>query len=363
MKISFITLFVLFFYAGSAQSGIDFFHGDFEAAKELAKKNHKLIFMDAYAKWCGPCKRMAKDVFTDEKVGHFYNANFINLKMDMEVGEGIELLKKYRITSYPTLLFINELGEVVHMAKGSRSTDKFVELGKEALSKNDRSAEYTQRYEDGEKSPEFLMAYAYALLKSSKNPSKIVNEFLQSDPDFSKEENLTFLVDLCLESDSKIFELFLKYKKEIQRSIGNEAAVEKAVEACKATVLKSIEYNVPKLKEEAKKNMKSYDASVAKAFALEADILYYYKKSMLDEMVLTMDKYLSKFAKDNYQKHYEYARSAYNLCDQKDHLLKINKWLEHASKISKSKELVELRVRVLQKLGDQEMIDLISKDL
>ena len=363
MKICFIALSILFFHYGSAQSGIDFFHGNFEAAKEMAKKNHKLIFMDAYAKWCGPCKRMAKDVFTDEKVGNFYNANFINLKMDMEVGEGIELLKKYRITSYPTLLYINELGEVVHMAKGSRSTDKFIELGNEALAKNDRSAEYMERYEAGEKSPEFLMAYAYALLKSSKNPSKIVNEFLQSDPDFSKEANLTFLVDLCLESDSKIFELFLKYKKEIQRLIGNEAAIEKAGEACKATVLKSIEYNVPKLKEEAKKNMKTYDASVSKAFGLEADILYYYRKSMLEEMVITMDKYLSKYAKGDYQKHYEYARLAYNVCEQKDHLQKIDKWLEYGIQINKSKALLELRVRVLHKLGDKETIDQISKDL
>jgi thiol:disulfide interchange protein len=48
----------------SAQDGIQFFGGSWDEAIETAKKEHKLIFMDAYAEWCGPCKRMAKEVFT-----------------------------------------------------------------------------------------------------------------------------------------------------------------------------------------------------------------------------------------------------------------------------------------------------------
>lgn len=36
-----------------------------------AKTEDKLLFVDAFAKWCGPCKSMAKNVFTQQKVGDF----------------------------------------------------------------------------------------------------------------------------------------------------------------------------------------------------------------------------------------------------------------------------------------------------
>ena len=47
-----------------------------------------MIFLDAYASWCGPCKMLQKNVFTKKAVGDFYNSKFINVKMDMEKGEG-----------------------------------------------------------------------------------------------------------------------------------------------------------------------------------------------------------------------------------------------------------------------------------
>jgi thiol-disulfide isomerase/thioredoxin len=77
-----------------------------------AKTEKKLVFMDAYASWCGPCKLMEKNVFTDKNVADFYNKNFINVRIDMEKGEGKELAMKYGVRSYPTFLFLNAEGEI-----------------------------------------------------------------------------------------------------------------------------------------------------------------------------------------------------------------------------------------------------------
>lgn len=71
-------------------------------ALEMAKKANKPIFLDAYTDWCGWCKVMDKETFSDPKVAAFMNANFVNVKMEMETGEGIDVAMKNRITVFPT---------------------------------------------------------------------------------------------------------------------------------------------------------------------------------------------------------------------------------------------------------------------
>ena len=70
------------------KSSITFFDGSWSEALTKARTESKLIFVDAYTSWCGPCKLMSNKVFTDKKVGKFYNDNFINVKLDVEKGEG-----------------------------------------------------------------------------------------------------------------------------------------------------------------------------------------------------------------------------------------------------------------------------------
>lgn len=97
-----------------------------------AKKENKLIFMDAYATWCGPCQWMQENVFPESQVGSYFNKSFINVKMDMEEGEGLTLAEKYNVTSYPTFLFINGDGEILHKSIGAMESPAFITLGKAA---------------------------------------------------------------------------------------------------------------------------------------------------------------------------------------------------------------------------------------
>lgn len=116
-------------------AGIDFFHGTFAQAQAKAAKENKLIFIDAYTVWCGPCKWMAANTFTDPTVGEFFNKYFVNLKVDMERGEGRDLARRYRVMAYPTLLFVDSNGAVKHRAMGAKRSGDFIALGKEATTK------------------------------------------------------------------------------------------------------------------------------------------------------------------------------------------------------------------------------------
>ena len=68
----------------STEEGIQFQSLSLEDAKKQSLKSGKLIFIDAYASWCGPCKRMAATSFKNLEVGKVYNEQFINLKIDCE---------------------------------------------------------------------------------------------------------------------------------------------------------------------------------------------------------------------------------------------------------------------------------------
>lgn len=113
--------------------GIDFFHGTFAEAQAKAKKEGKLIFVDAYTVWCSPCRWMAANTFTNADVGAFFNKHFINLKIDMEKGEGRTLSRKWAIRAYPTLLFMSDSGEVNKRVLGAQKPAQLLALGKDVV--------------------------------------------------------------------------------------------------------------------------------------------------------------------------------------------------------------------------------------
>jgi thiol:disulfide interchange protein len=118
-----------------AEAQIQFQKGTWADAVAAAKKQNKPIFVDAYATWCGPCKWMDANVFTDVTVGEYFNLNFINYKFDMEKGEGPAFAQKNGVKAYPTLLFFDKNEKEIHRVLGAKPADQFLEVGKEAKGK------------------------------------------------------------------------------------------------------------------------------------------------------------------------------------------------------------------------------------
>jgi thioredoxin 1 len=116
--------------------GIKFFSGTWAEALEASEKEDKIIFLDAYAAWCGPCKMMTANTFTDAKVGEYFNENFISFKMDMEKNaDGPRLSTKYGLRAYPTLYFVNHEEKVVHETVGYHDPGQLIALAEGVVSK------------------------------------------------------------------------------------------------------------------------------------------------------------------------------------------------------------------------------------
>lgn len=185
------------------EKGIDFIENKpWKEVLQLSAEKKKLIFLDCYTTWCGPCKAMAKDVFPLPEVGEFMNANFVNVKQDMEKGEGVDLNKKYKkfIPGYPTYLIINAEGQVVHQVSGYNAAEKFIAKMKDGLSEKSWMA-MAAKYEKGQRDWLFIQHYFIAL-----------EDAFQKDPiEQLKKDMLPQLTFQSISTDSSAYRIFRKY--------------------------------------------------------------------------------------------------------------------------------------------------------
>lgn len=173
---------------GKAQeSGIRFEQLGWKEALEKASQEKKLIFTDFYTEWCGPCLSMAEEVFPRMEIGNFYNTHFINLKIDAEKGEGKTLREKYKVSSFPTYLFIDpQSGEIIHRSSSRQEAETFLFTGKSAVTPSLRSPYLEKEYTLGNRSRELLGNYMdyLASVYQREKVVKLAGEYTAL-PDFS----------------------------------------------------------------------------------------------------------------------------------------------------------------------------------
>jgi len=202
-RILILTLFLFSLNLYSRAEGIVFFHGTFAEAKAEAAKQHKLIFMDCFTTWCGPCREMSSKAFPDKSVGDYFNAHFICMQMDMEKGEGVDIRKQYGVEAFPTSLFLNDSGIIQDVHVGYRSTEQFIESGKTALDEKNNFMGLEKRFKSGENDTSFLKKFIAATYERDLENGEIaLKKYWDVVPesDLYKEEN---------------FHLFQYYEKDI----------------------------------------------------------------------------------------------------------------------------------------------------
>lgn len=181
MKRIFHTLFLVFVYLNSvAQEGIVFEQGTWQEVLEKAKASNRPVFIDMYTTWCGPCKKMAKDIFPLKEVGDKFNASFINYKVDAEKGEGLEIAATYHVNSFPTYLFVTGEGVLVYRSLGSMPAEKFLAEAALALTEySDPSplAQWMDAYEEKKTDSVFLRQYIDKRKKLRLNCADVLDQY------------------------------------------------------------------------------------------------------------------------------------------------------------------------------------------
>lgn len=212
----------LFIGAFALAQGIKFEETNFSTILAKAKKENKLVFIDAYASWCGPCKLMVKNVFPQKAVGDYYNSHFVNAKIDMEKGEGVDLAKKYNVKAFPTYLFVDGNGEVVHRTLGYVEENDFIQFAKDAGDPSKRLGTLKQKFEDGEKDPEFLKNLAgLTMYSDAEFAAKVLDRYFSGKTSLDRDD-VQMLLSATQSTESPLYKTFLAKKAEITKILPEE---------------------------------------------------------------------------------------------------------------------------------------------
>lgn len=202
---------------------VDFIDNKLEDALAKAASEDKIVFVDAYTTWCGPCKMMDRDVFSDQKVAEFFNENFVNLKLDMEKGDGNNFRRKYGVRGFPSFLFLNSAGTVVHRGLGYQPSEQFLQLGAAALDPKRQTASLAQEYDRGNRDPELLLKYANALFESGDpKGAEVGAAYLETQEKWSSKENMAVVANLMKSFDDPYFKYVVEKRHLFISEFGTE---------------------------------------------------------------------------------------------------------------------------------------------
>ncbi|PKH51158.1 protein-disulfide isomerase [Tenacibaculum sp. Bg11-29] len=116
-----------------------------EALKKAKKERKPVLIYFKGSDWCGPCKKLDEGLFISDKFKKIAKKNFILYEADNPYNKdlveadrlkvNLKLVKKFKISSYPTLLFVNHRQKIIAYKKGMILTDYYYPFFQSVLSK------------------------------------------------------------------------------------------------------------------------------------------------------------------------------------------------------------------------------------
>lgn len=366
MKKYFSILFLVAFVTSvsfAQNRSIEFEHGTFAEILAKAKKENKMIFIDCYTTWCGPCKWMAKNIFTNDTAADFYNKNFVNAKIDMENGEGIEIAKKYGIHAYPTILYLNSDGVQMHRVCGAGPVKSFIADGEDALSPNKQLATTMANFGNGKVDYKTASAYFSMLDRACQTFDTEMNNYFASlnESDLYTRGNWDIIYKYVNDYNSKVFQS-LEANKEKYAKQFNPDSVESKINSIYANGLwTTLESKNMTEHELIKSKLKKSKTKEAEKILLKSDISIYQQSQDWAKYAFTVSEYISKCDAPNPGELNSYAWSFYENVDDKKMLEKAVEWAKKATELYPDWAFFDTHAALLFKLGKKTEAQTMAK--
>ncbi len=367
-KLIILFLFVqVFLYNAHAETGIKFFNGTFGDALVQAQQEKKMLFLDCFTTWCGPCKWMTAHVFTNDSVAAFFNKNFICLASDMEKGEGIGLAKKFGVKNYPTYIWMDATGKPIQRSVGSTDAANFLTIAGNAMNPKKNLAYLKEQYESGNRNPEFLLSYANALSAAFDLTSQnVIDEYFktQSSEEIYNERNWKLILKFTPNISTSIYGRMVQNPRPFYAKYGKDSVTK----VFDDLVLRSLVFAGQQKDSVMFQDARRYFLSVKDSAVLKAAVteeLNYYKN------IKDIQRYTT-FAHANVPKYFlDDAKMLNAICwtyfqkvDDKKNLADAEKWIAQSVKLEDEYYNTDTYANILHKVGkNKEAIDMAKHSI
>lgn len=334
----FLTILILKTKAGdSDKPGINFRPITFEQGLSASKAENKPLYIHCFADWCHYCMYMMDSVYPDKEVGDFFNAKFVCIKMDMEK-EGKELNKTIKSHTFPTMLFYDINGELMHRAAGRRYKQPFLELGKEALDPRRQMRTFKNKYESGTATPAEVQFYFRMQEIAGMDAQLMIDDYLrkQSDSDFTSANNWRIMYDIIKDPTLPVMKRIIDNKKELETKYTADSVNNKLINLHNSYLMQYIQQLDSVGYEAAKRKIReNKKLDIADKICAFAELNKYKMKSEWATYKLEGKKFIEKYAIDDFRRLNEVAGVYYeHFAGDKELMGLAEKWVLHSISIA-----------------------------
>lgn len=327
----------------AAAQGMIFFEGSWSQVLEKARTENKNVFVDAYTDWCGPCKMMVKNVFPLPEVGTFYNKNYINYKLNMEKGEGTDFAKTFQVGVYPSYLFFNSDGRLLHRTVGYKQGPQFIADGAAALDTTRQLITNIMKYQTGNRDPKVLYNLALGLAEAGAPDQNIEDAYLQTqagDKIFTQ-ENYNFLTRSQSGYRGKSFRILMNHKEKYYALSGKETVNS----YLSSTLFRTLQYasgnNMSMLADSVLQDIQSFSSPEREEYMAYAEVVRLSPSPEREKYFTALIHFVQNYAMKDTEKLNAYGMEMVNT-RQEDKVRKGLEWLNISLKIQPSVKTYEI---------------------
>jgi thioredoxin-related protein len=243
---TFVTVILLLLFPAVIKSQVQFIEvstlQEMEAVQKQASDQMLMLFVDVYATWCGPCKMMDQQVYTDPAVADFMNAQFVNVRLDGECDYGMQYVAEQQLEGYPTMYIFSDEGERVSNIVGFTPAEELVVSLKSTTEGYQKVKKYRALHRQGTLEAEAFANYIAVVreMGNLEEADKLADEYMEQVMDPKLSDNDIRVVAFHMDLDDTWWRTFASDRDRLKRILGDDyvPAMEKIYHS---TLIKAVE--------------------------------------------------------------------------------------------------------------------------